>query len=55
MYDEKTQGILGVNVAGDWRRSCVCFMSLFIVMACCAFHFSDGISWIPKYTYGSFW
>jgi hypothetical protein len=30
-------------------------MSLFIVMVCCAFHFSDGISWIPRYTYGSFW
>jgi hypothetical protein len=26
-----------------------------MVMVCCAFHFKDGISWIPKYTYGSFW
>jgi hypothetical protein len=25
------------------------------VMACCAFHLSDGISCIPRYTYGSFW
>ena len=30
-------------------------MSLFMVMACCVFHSNDGISWIPRYTYGSFW
>jgi hypothetical protein len=38
------------SMAGELRRSCVCFMSLFMVMACCAFHFSDGMSWIPRYT-----
>jgi hypothetical protein len=36
------------NVAGEFRRSFVCFISLFMVVACCVFHFSDGISWIPR-------
>jgi hypothetical protein len=36
-------------VVGELRRDCVCFISLFMVMACCVFHFSDGISWIPRY------
>jgi hypothetical protein len=42
------------SVAGEFSNSCVCFMSLFIVVACCVFHLSDGISF-PEYTYGSFW
>jgi hypothetical protein len=38
------------SVAGEFSRSCVCFISLFMVMAYCVFHFSDGINWILRYT-----
>jgi hypothetical protein len=42
-------------VAGEFSSSSICFMSLFMVVACCVFHLSNGISCIPRYMYGSFW
>jgi hypothetical protein len=41
-------------VLGDASSCLLCFSSLSMVICLWRFHFRDGISWMPKYLYGSF-
>ena len=47
--------IFCLMVAGQFANWLHWLINLVVVACVCIFHFSDGISWMPRYTYGSFW
>ena len=46
--------IFCLRLAGERVSSLHCCLAFWSVVSFWMFHFRDGISWIPRYAYGSF-
>ena len=46
--------IFCLRLAGERLSSFLCYLAFWSVISFYRFHLRDGISWMPRYVYGSF-
>ena len=44
-----------MRLAGELVSSWLCCLIFLSVISFCRFHLNDGVRFIPRYIYGSFW